>query len=418
MVGQSSHEIFALLGIKQRVGYLVASVLTLVILAVAVFSISGSMAREHDKKRLEHTNMLLNATLAHMPHGVCMFGADKNLALANDLYSTMYGLEPEQVPPGTPLIDILKARIEAGSSPKDAEKYLEERLADAHSPRPSYIISELQDGRIFSISRQAMPDGGSVAIHQDITTQKRTEEKISYLAHYDALTNLANRVRFLEHVNAAAENYRARGMRFAVHLLDLDRFKEVNDSLGHAIGDALLFEIASRLRESVGPGDVVARLGGDEFTVLQTIGDDGADDAILLADRILQVIARPFDIDGHHLTIETSIGIAVAPDHGLVAHELLKKADLALYRTKADGRNGWRLFETRYGAGSANERLALAMDAARVRSIGKSSSFTISRWFQSRTKTWSASRRCCAGAVPGRAGPARPASFRWPRTPD
>ena len=341
-------------------GYLVASVLTLVILAVAVFSISGSMAREHDKKRLEHTNMLLNATLAHMPHGICMFGADKNLALANDLYSTMYGLEPGQIPPGTPLIDILKARIEAGSSPKDAEKYLEERLADAHSSRPSYVISELQDGRIFSISRQAMPDGGSVAIHQDITTQKRTEEKISYLAHYDALTNLANRVRFLEHVNAAAENYRARGMRFAVHLLDLDRFKEVNDSLGHAIGDALLFEIASRLSESVGPGDVVARLGGDEFTVLQTIGDDGAEEAILLADRIRRVIARPFDIDGHHLTIETSIGIAVAPEHGLVAHELLKKADLALYRTKADGRNGWRLFESHMEQ-AANERLAMAM---------------------------------------------------------
>jgi diguanylate cyclase (GGDEF)-like protein len=360
MVGQSSHEIFALLGIKQRVGYLVASVLTLVILAVAVFSISGSMAREHDKKRLEHTNMLLNATLAHMPHGICMFGADKNLALANDLYSTMYGLEPGQIPPGTPLIDILKARIEAGSSPKDADKYLEERLADAHSSRPSYVISELQDGRIFSISRQAMPDGGSVAIHQDITTQKRTEEKISYLAHYDALTNLANRVRFLEHVNAAAENYRARGMRFAVHLLDLDRFKEVNDSLGHAIGDALLFEIASRLSESVGPGDVVARLGGDEFTVLQTIGDNGAEEAILLADRIRRVIARPFDIDGHHLTIETSIGIAVAPEHGLVAHELLKKADLALYRTKADGRNGWRLFESHMEQ-AANERLAMAM---------------------------------------------------------
>ena len=172
-VGQSSHEIFALLGIKQRVGHLVASVLTLVILAVAVFSINASLAREQDKKRLERANMLLNATLAHMPHGICMFGADKKLALANDLYSTMYGLKPEQIPPGTPLLDILNARIEAGNSPKDAEKYIEERLADAHSPQPSYVINELQDGRILAISRQSMPDGGSVAIHQDITTQKR-----------------------------------------------------------------------------------------------------------------------------------------------------------------------------------------------------------------------------------------------------
>ena len=304
--------------------------------------------------------MLLNATLAHMPHGICMFGADKKLALANDLYSTMYGLKPEQIPPGTPLLDILNARIEAGSSPKDADKYIEERLADAHSPRPSYVINELQDGRILAISRQAMPDGGSVAIHQDITTQKRAEEKIAYLAHYDALTNLANRARFLEHVSAAAEKYRQEGKRFAVHLLDLDRFKEVNDSLGHAIGDALLFEIASRLSDSVGPGNVVARLGGDEFTVLQAIGESGSDDAILLANKIRQIISRPFDIDGHHLTIETSIGIALAPEHGLVAHELLKKADLALYRTKADGRNGWRLFESDMEQ-AANERLTMAM---------------------------------------------------------
>jgi diguanylate cyclase (GGDEF)-like protein len=359
-VGQSSHEIFALLGIKKRVGYLVASVLTLVILAVAGFSINGSMAREQDKKRLERANMLLNATLAHMPHGICMFGSDKKLALANDLYSTMYGLKPEQVPPGTPLLDILKARIAAGSSPKDADKYIEERLADAHSPRPSYVINELQDGRILAISRQAMPDGGSVAIHQDITTQKRAEEKIAYLAHYDALTNLANRARFLEHVSAAAEKYRRDGKRFAVHLLDLDRFKEVNDSLGHAIGDALLFEIASRLSDSVGPDDVVARLGGDEFTVLQAIDSTGSDEAILLANKIRQIISRPFDIDGHHLTIETSIGIALAPEHGLVAHELLKKADLALYRTKADGRNGWRLFESDMEQ-EANERLTMAM---------------------------------------------------------
>ncbi|MBX9847164.1 MAG: EAL domain-containing protein, partial [Xanthobacteraceae bacterium] len=147
---------------------------------------------------------------------------------------------------------------------------------------------------------------------------------------------------------------------FAVHLLDLDRFKEVNDSLGHAIGDALLFEIASRLSDCVGPDDVVARLGGDEFTVLQAVGSSGTHDAILLANRIRRIISRPFDIDGHHLTIETSIGIALAPEHGLVAHELLKKADLALYRTKADGRNGWRLFESDMEQ-AAHERLTMAM---------------------------------------------------------
>jgi diguanylate cyclase (GGDEF)-like protein len=360
-IGQSTQEIFALLDVKQRFGYLIASILTLLIIAVTVVSINGSLAREEDRKRLELMNLRLNATLANMPHGVCMFNADKVLMLANDLYRTMYGLTPEQVRPGTSLQDILKARVAVGSSPKDGDKYIAERLIDAASPRPTYIVDELRDGRTLSISRQSMPDGGSVAIHQDITTQKKAEEKISQLAHYDALTSLANRARFLDYVGAAAKQARQHGKRFAVHLLDLDRFKEVNDSLGHAAGDALLFEIASRLRGAVGPDDVVARLGGDEFTVLQAIGEAGADDAVALAKMLLQVISQPFDIDGHHLAIETSIGLALTPDHGLVANELLKRADLALYRAKSDGRNGWRVFEPDMER-AAHAQLALAMN--------------------------------------------------------
>ena len=232
---------------------------------------------------------------------------------------------------------------------------------EAFQPQPGYIINELQDGRVIAISHQGMPNGGAVAIHQDITAQKRAEEKVSHLAHYDALTNLANRVRFLEYVDAAAANFRAHNKTFAVHLLDLDHFKEVNDLLGHAVGDALLIEAAARLQANVGPSDLVARLGGDEFTVLQDISETGPYGAVALAKTLLQVIGEPFDIDGHLLTVETSIGIAVAPDHGLVPNELLKRADLALYRAKSSGRNGWRLFEPNMEQ-EARSRLALAMD--------------------------------------------------------
>ncbi|AMN38688.1 bifunctional diguanylate cyclase/phosphodiesterase [Rhodoplanes sp. Z2-YC6860] len=359
-VGQSTREIFALLEVKRRFGYLIASMLTLVIIVVTVVSISGSMTREEDRQRLERTNLRLNATIANMPHGVCMFDADKKLVLCNDLYRTMYGLLPEQVPPGTSLRNVLEARIAAGSSPKDSEKYVAERLAAASAPGANDVVDELRDGRTLAIGHQLMPDGGSVAVHRDVTAQKKAEEKIAQLAHYDALTSLANRARFLELVGAAAKDARDSGKRFAVHLLDLDRFKEVNDSLGHAAGDALLFEIASRLRSGVGPDDVVARLGGDEFTVLQFIDETGADDAIALANKILHVISEPFDIEGHHLTIETSIGLSLAPDHGLVANELLKRADLALYRAKADGRNGLRVFEPDMEQ-EADTRLALAI---------------------------------------------------------
>ena len=268
---------------------------------------------------------------------------------------------PSRRSPARTLLEILQARIAAGSSPRDAEKYVVDRLDEAFRPEPAQIVNELRDGRVVAINRRPMPDGGSVAIHQDITTQKRAEERIAHLAHYDGLTGLANRVLFLEHVDKAAQDCRRSGQRFAVHLLDLDRFKEVNDSLGHAVGDSLLKEVARRLLACVGSDELVARLGGDEFTILQHVGDAGADDATLLAEKILRVIAQPFDVEGHHLTIETSVGVALAPDHGLDADELLKKADLALYRAKADGRNGWRLFESDMEQ-NARSRLALAMD--------------------------------------------------------
>jgi diguanylate cyclase (GGDEF)-like protein len=360
-IGQSTREIFSLIDVKRRFGYLIASILTLLIIAVTVVSINGSLMREEDRKHLELTNMRLNTTLANMPHGVCMFNANRELMLANDLYRTMYGLTPEQVQPGTALLEILQARVAAGTSPKNGDKYIAERLAEAGSQRMGYVVNELRDGRTFSISRQPMPGGGSVAIHQDITTQKKAEEKISQLAHYDALTSLANRARFLEYVGAATKDAWQHGKRFAVHLLDLDRFKEVNDSLGHATGDALLFEIASRLRGAVGPDDVVARLGGDEFTVLQAIGEAGVDDAIALAKKLLSVVSQPFDIDSHHLAIETSIGLSLAPDHGMLANELLKRADLALYRAKSGGRNSWRVFEPDMEL-EAHAQLAMAMN--------------------------------------------------------
>ena len=358
-VGLSTREIFSRVEVERRIAYSVAAVLTLLVAAVTLLSIRGNLQRAKAQQSLERSNVLLNTTLANMPHGVCMFGPDRRIVLANELYSSMYGLSPEQTKPGTTLLEILQARIAVGSSPLDAEKYIADRLDQAFRPEPGYHEDALQDGRVFAISRRPMADGGSVSVHQDITAQKRAEEKISRLAHYDALTSLANRAFFMEHVKRAAERYQRRGVGFALHLLDLDRFKEVNDTLGHALGDSLLVEVAGRLRACVRPGDVVARLGGDEFTVLQTAV--GEEEAIPMAERLLQVIAQPFDLDGHRLTIETSAGIVLAPDHGLETNELLKKADLALYGAKADGRNSWRLFEPEMER-EARARLTLAMD--------------------------------------------------------
>jgi len=297
-----------------------------------------------------------------MPHGVCMYGPDKRLVIANDLYSSMYRLDPERTKPGMTLNEILAARVAVGSSPKEAEEYIARRLREAFLPEPGHIINELRDGRIIAISRRPLPDGGSVAIHQDITAQKRAEQRVLHLAHYDSLTGLANRVLFLGEINKEAAKCQTSGDRFAIHLLDLDRFKDVNDSLGHAVGDVLLYEVASRVRDCVGRNDVVARLGGDEFAILQVCASDsGIDEVTLLATKLLHAVAKPYDINSHQLMIETSVGVSLAPVHGLDGDELLKKADLALYRAKSEGRNLWRLFEDTMER-DAQSRLALAMD--------------------------------------------------------
>src|SRR5581483_8503771 len=158
----------------------------------------------------------------------------------------------------------------------------------------------------------------------------------------DVLTNLANRALFREQLQQSLLRLR-RGQGFAVLCLDLDRFKFVNDTLGHPVGDALLRQVSERLLTCVRQGDLVARLGGDEFAIIEANVRD-ADSSEKLASRIVEAIAKPFEVNGHRIEISSSIGITLAPRDGTEADELLRHADLALYRTKASGRNGYSFF--------------------------------------------------------------------------
>lgn len=345
IVGVSEAEIFKFASRNARVYWSISFTLWAAIAVGIGFGAARERRLTSTTSTLSRTNMLLETALDNMPYGLCMFGPDGKIVLSNALYGEMYRLSPEQTKPGTTLRAILEARVATGATLKDTQLYVASRLEQAFHPTPNYVIDHLRDGRVFAVSRRSMPDGGSVAIHQDITAQKRAEARITHLAHYDGLTDLANRVFFLSELEAAMERCRRHGERFAVHLLDLDRFKEVNDSLGHVVGDALLKEVARRLKTSVHDTNVVGRLGGDEFAVLQKVGEPGTSEAVALAGTLLAVIGKPYEIEGHQLTVETSIGIALAPDHGLAAEQLLKKADLALYRAKSDGRNGHCLFE-------------------------------------------------------------------------
>lgn len=180
---------------------------------------------------------------------------------------------------------------------------------------------------------------------QDITERKRTEAKLNHLAHHDALTDLPNRVHFKDRLeNALARAARDHSL-VAVHCLDLDQFKEVNDTLGHAVGDRLLQSVADRMLAEVRGGDTVARLGGDEFAIIQ-VGIDPPNHTEVLAGRMIDSLSRPFHIDGHEILISASVGIALFPNDASCPDQLLMQADIAMYRAKAEGRSCYRFFIT------------------------------------------------------------------------
>jgi len=183
-----------------------------------------------------------------------------------------------------------------------------------------------------------------LTVIEDVTERAQADARIAHMAHHDALTGLANRALFSEKIEEARARLRRGGHGFAVVMLDLDGFKDVNDSLGHLAGDALLKEMALRLRSTLRETDVLARFGGDEFAIIQAGEANRRVDAVALAVRILETVGNPVDLNGNKVSVTTSVGIALAPEDGIEPDDLLKKADLALYRTKSEGRNGFNFF--------------------------------------------------------------------------
>ena len=261
---------------------------------------------------------------------------------ATGVYAQLYGLTPEQVRPGTTIRQLLEYRHARGVFGNvDFETFARDWLAEFS--KASSRIQELADGRIISIVRRPMVDGGLVSTTEDITEQRRSQAKIAHMALHDALTGLPNRVLHSERLDHALARAR-RGEMVATHMLDLDRFKHVNDTLGHAAGDKLLQMVADRLRTLVRETDTIARMGGDEFAVVQVTLSQAAD-VTSQAQRIIAVMSRPYDIEGQQAVIGTSIGVSVGPGDGISPDQILRNADLALYRAKGDGRGMFRFFE-------------------------------------------------------------------------
>jgi diguanylate cyclase (GGDEF)-like protein len=302
-----------------------------------------------------------------MSHGLSMFDADMHLIICNERFREMYGLTDELVKPGTPLRDILSYLIANGSINKSLDEALLETSRQADDGIDSYL-SELPGGRVIATSHQRMSDGGWVAVHEDVTDRRRAEARIAHLAHHDQLTSLPNRAYFLQELDLAVQGLR-RGKQFAVLCLDLDRFKGVNDSLGHPVGDFLLKAAGERLTACIGPKDFVARLGGDEFAVIQC-DVDNPEAAGKLAQSLIDAISLPYAIDDHQIVVGVSIGIALAPADGTDPDQLLRNSDIAMYRAKADGRGAYRLFEQEMDA-RIQARRALELDLRHALSRGQ-----------------------------------------------
>jgi diguanylate cyclase (GGDEF)-like protein len=285
-----------------------------------------------------------DTALNNMPHGLCMFDAERRVAVCNGKLRELLGVAPDSAAERVTAPALIESCVRSGVlSSENAQRLLTQFESRLRGEGDGEVFVETNSGRSLALTFHPMADGGAVVLLEDITDRRIAEAKINQLARYDALTGLPNRALFRDQMDAALANLRRRGP-FAIHFVDLDEFKQVNDTLGHPCGDELLCAVADRLRGAVGGSDIVARFGGDEFVVMQyPLGHPK--EAAALAERLVDKLAEPFQISGNEVVIGASIGIAVAPRDGTDADLLLKNADMALYRSKSDGRRAWRFFE-------------------------------------------------------------------------
>jgi diguanylate cyclase (GGDEF)-like protein/PAS domain S-box-containing protein len=325
--------------------------------------------RERAAEQLKEQHHRFDVALNNMGHGLCMMDQDWRLIVFNKRYLEMFGMSPEVIKPGSTIRDVLRHSIALGNY-RHTDATVDDLYAHyirAMETGEMIITRKLANGRIIRINHERMAQGGWVAVYEDITERHRAEESIAHMARHDALTQLPNRVLLREKMAEGLARVE-QGESMAVFYLDLDNFKGVNDTLGHPIGDKLLGVIAERVRDTLAEGDTIARLGGDEFAVLQ--GNSSVEEAGNLARRLVEVVSEPVEIDGQEINSGVSIGIALAPDDSNVADHLMKCADLALYRAKAEGRGTFRFFEPDMDA-RIQARRALEVDLRRALQAGE-----------------------------------------------
>ena len=322
-------------------------------------------ARERAADELKEQHRLFDAALNNMAQGLCMFDEDWRVIVCNRRYIDMFNMSAEVIRPGIRVLEVLEHSVALGNyrHTNATAEQLHEKYVELLNGGDLIVNRHLADGRMIRITHEPMPQGGWVALYEDVTERHRAEESIAHMARHDALTQLPNRLLLREKMAEGLARVEANAESMTVFYLDLDNFKGINDTLGHPIGDKLLGTIGDRIRAAVREGDTVARLGGDEFAILQRASSPAA--ASSLARRLVDIVSEPIEIDGQEINSGVSIGIALAPNDGNAADHLMKCADLALYRAKAEGRGTYRFFEPDMDA-CIQSRRALELDLRRA----------------------------------------------------
>jgi diguanylate cyclase (GGDEF)-like protein len=280
---------------------------------------------------------LLEAVINNFPGGILLFDRDLRLVLCNRQQQSLLEYPDSLFAAGAPSLEqIIRFNAQRGEyGPGRVEDHVAMRMALVAEKRPHVFERTRPNGTALQIRGVPLPEGGFVTTYLDVTEQRKNQALISYLAHHDPVTGLANRTKMLEHLGMALASVKS-GCGLALHYIDLDQFKPVNDKLGHAIGDAILKSAAERMLGAVREADIVARVGGDEFVIVQTLVRS-SDHAKSLAGRVIKALSQAHSVEGESVLVSASVGIALAPLDGAAADELLQKADKAMYRSKETG---------------------------------------------------------------------------------
>ena len=288
---------------------------------------------------LRQKSALLETTLECMEQGIMMVNADGIVEVCNDRVLQLLDLPRALMASRPPFSEVVNYQWARNEFSRTEEELLPMMRPNGGIEGIQRYDRERPDGRIIEVSIVPIEGGGVVRTYTDITDRKRNEERIRHLARHDGLTSLVNREVFLEYLAGATESAVRTGEGFAVHYIDIDEFKPVNDRFGHAVGDKVLALAAGKMSLAVGSAGVVGRMGGDEFAVLQYhVRSQGP--ALELARRVLLALREPFEVEAHLLKLDASLGIAIHPDAGVDADLLIRNADAAMYAAKQDRRAG------------------------------------------------------------------------------